>query len=176
MCFILDGPMKVNFELPRDCLSRYLKQCVDNHYWKSLEVLLLGGGGKRSYAKGRGGIATGNCDLGEISLCDIIKSDPKPDKYHQLITVMIDHGVLVNGCDKQDIPLALAVNYDDHDLAVVLLKKNANPDGLVKSKFGKHDDMPIHSAFRIGLSSGLFDICLQKADVSPSHTQIFRER
>ncbi|XP_028397252.1 LOW QUALITY PROTEIN: TPR and ankyrin repeat-containing protein 1-like [Dendronephthya gigantea] len=152
------GPMKVNFELPRDCLNRYMKECVENDYWKSVEVLLLGGGGQRSYAKGRGGIATRICDLSDISLCDVIKSDPKPIKYHELISVMIENGVLVNGRDEQDIPVALAVNYDDHDLAVILLKKNANPDGLVKCKFGKRDDMPIHSAFRIGLSSGNWKI------------------
>lgn len=150
--------MKVNFQLPRDCVSRYLKECVEKNDWKSLDVFLLGGGGERSYAKGEGGIATGNCDLSDISLGGIVKLDPKPSSYYQLITVMIDHGVLVNGRNEQDIPLALAVNHNDHDLAVVLLEKNANPDGLRKSKFGKHDDMPIHSAFRIGLTSGLFNI------------------
>ena len=135
-----------------------MKECVEKHYWKSLEVFLLGGGGYRSYAKGKGGIATGCCDLKEISLCDIIRS--KPNMYGELIDVMIDHGALVDGRNEQDIPLALAVNYHDHDLAVVLLKKNANPDGLLKSKYGKHDDTSIHTAFRIGLSLGnkLFNV------------------
>jgi ankyrin repeat protein len=120
-----------------------------------LEVFLLGGGGHGSYAKGEGGIATGNCDLKEISLCDVIKSNPKPSMYYELISVLIDHGALVNGRNEQDMPLAYAVNYDDHDLAVVLLKKNANPQGLLRSKSGKHDDTPVHTAFRIGLSSGI---------------------
>ena len=148
------GPTKVTFELPRQSMSKYLKECVEKHYWRSLEVFLLGGGGYRSYAKGEGGIATGCCDLNEISLCDIIKSKPKPKMYYDLINVVIDHGALVDGRNEQDIPLALAVNYNDHDLAVVLLKKNANPDGLLKSKYGKHDDTSMHTAFRIGLSLG----------------------
>ena len=154
------GPEKVTFELPRDYLSRYLKECVKNQDWKSLEVLLLGGGGHRSFAKGEGGIATGNCDLNEISLCDVIKSDPKPDMYYKLISAMIDHRSLVNGRNNQDVPLAFAVNHNDHDLAIILLKKNADPKGLIKSKFGKHDDTPIHSAFRIGLSTGMLDILI----------------
>ena len=120
-----------------------------------MEVFLLGGGGHGLYAKGEGGIATGNCDLREISLCDVIKSNPKPSMYYELISVLIDHGALVNGRNEQDMPLAYAVNYDDHDLAVVLLKKNANPRGLLRSKSGKHDDTPVHKAFRIGLSSGI---------------------
>ena len=137
-------------------MSKHLKDCVEKHHWKSLEVFLLGGGGYRSYAKGEGGIATGCCDLKEISLCDLIKS--KPNMYCELINVMIDHGVLVDGRNEQDIPLALAVNYGDHDLAVILLKKNANPDGLLKSKYGKHDDTSVHTAFRIGLSLGKYVI------------------
>ncbi len=150
------GPTKVTFELPHDCLSRYLKECVDKHYWKSLEVFLLGGGGHGSYAKGKGGIATGNCSLNEISLCDVIKARTKPSMYYELVSVLIDHGTLVNGRNDQDIPpLTYAVNYDDYDLAFVLLKKHANPEGLIRSKFGKHDDTPIHTAFRIGLSSGV---------------------
>ena len=158
------GPTKVTFELPHDCLSRYLKECVDKHHWKSLEVFLLGGGDHGSYAKGKGGIATGNCSLNEISLCDVIKADPKPSMYYELVSVLIDHGTLVNGRNDQDIPpLAYAVSYDDHDLAVVLLKKNANPEGLIRSKFGKHDDTPIHTAFRIGLYSGVS--CFLSTDV-----------
>ena len=137
-------------------MNKYLKDCVEKHHWRSLEVFLLGGGGYRSYAKGEGGIATGCCDLKEISLCDLIKS--KPNMYCELISVMIDHGVLVDGRNEQDIPLASAVNYGDHDLAVILLKKNANPYGLLKSKYGKHDDTSIHTAFRIGLSLGNYVI------------------
>jgi hypothetical protein len=147
--------MKITFELPTECVSRYLKECVEKHDWQSLEVFLLGGGGHGSYAKGEGGIATGNCDLKEISLCGVIKSDPKPNMYYELISVLIDHGALVNGRNEQDIPLALAVNYNDHDLAVVLLKKNANSQGLLRSKSGKRGDTPIHTAFRIGLSLGM---------------------
>ena len=165
----IDGPAKVTFELPRDYLSRYLKECVEKHYWKSLEVFLLGGGGHLSFAKGEGGIATGNCDLNEISLCDIIKSDPKPNMYYELINAMIDHGSLVNGRNDQDFPLAFAVNHDDHDLAIILLKKNADPKSLVKSKFGKHDDTPIHTAFRIGLSTGMFDILIMKFNLGTGY-------
>ena len=131
-----------------------MKECVEKHFWEYLEVFLLGGGGYRSYAKGEGGIATGCCDLKEISLCDIIKSESKPNLYYELISVMIDHGAFVDGRSEHDTPLAVAVNYDDYNLAVVLLKKNANPDGLLKSKYGKHDDKSIHTAFKIGLSLG----------------------
>ena len=131
-----------------------MTEYAEKHDWKSLEVFLLGGGGYRSYAKGKGGIATDCCDLKDISLCDVIKSKPKPDMYYELINALIDHGALVDGRNEQDIPLALAVEYADHDLAVNLLKKNANPDGLLKSTFGKHEDTPIHIAFRIGISSG----------------------
>ena len=131
-----------------------MKEHADKRNWKPLEVLLLGGYGNRSCAKGKGGIIPGNCDLKAISLCDVIESKPKPNKYYELINAMIDHGALVDGCNEQDIPLAIAVNCDDHDLAVALLEKNANPDGLLKSKFGKQYDTPIHTAFRIGLSLG----------------------
>lgn len=142
----LAGPDKLNFKLPGEFLSRYLKANMTK-----LEYFLLGGGGYGSYAKGEGGIATGNCDLKDISLCDIIKLDPKPIMYYELISAVIDHGVLVNG---HPTPLALAVNLDDHELAVVLLKKNAKPEGLLESKFKQRDDTPVHTAFRIGLSSG----------------------
>jgi hypothetical protein len=165
MFLYVDGPTKVTFELPHDCLSRYLKECVEKHYWKSLEVFLLGGGGHGSYAKGEGGIATGNCDLKEISLCDVIKSNPKPNMYYELTSVFIDHGALVNGRNEQDIPLALAVNCDDHDLAVVLLKKNANPQDLLRSESGKPDDTPVHTAFRIGLSLGMLYVSESQSTV-----------
>ena len=131
-----------------------MKEHAEKHDWKPLEVLLLGGGGYCSYAKGKGGIATGSCDLQEISLCNVIESKPKLNMYYELINAMLDHGALVDGCNKQSTPLAIAVNYDDHDLAVALLKKNANPDGLLKSRFGKKYDTAIHTAFRIGLSLG----------------------
>ena len=168
------GPAKVTFELPRYCLSRYIKECVEKHYWKSLEDVLLGGGGHRSFAKGEGGIATDNCDLKEISLCDVIKSKPNPKskKYYKLISAMIDHGSLVNGRNKKDIPLVFAINRCDHDLAVILLKKNADPKSLVKSKFGKHDDTPIHTAFRIGLSTGMFGILIMKFNSSTTYVKV----
>ena len=156
------GPAKVTFKLPRDCLSRYIKECVEKHYWKSLEDVLLGGGGHRSFAKGEGGIATDNCDLKEISLFDVIKSDPKPKKLYKLISAMIDHGSLVNGRNEKDIPLVSAINRRDHDLAIILLKKNANPEGIIKSKFGRHDDTPVHTAFRIGLASGMSGILIMQ--------------
>ena len=148
------GPAKVTFELPRDCLNKYLKECIESNDWRSLELFLLGGGGHQSFAEGEGGIATGNCDLKDISLCDVLKADPKPNMYYELINALIDHGTLVNGCNEQDNPLVFALNHDDHDLAVFLLKKNANSENLLKSKFGKQDDTPIHTAFRIGLTLG----------------------
>ena len=155
--FNIDGPTKITFELPHDYVSKYLKDCSEKHYWKSIELLLLGGGGHHCYAKGVGGIATGSCDLKDISLCDVIKSDPKPSQYYKLVTALIDNGALVDGRSEQEIPpLALAVNHDDHDLAVALLKKNANPQNLIKCKSGKHDDTPIHTAFRTGLTLGIF--------------------
>ena len=152
---IVDGLSKISFEIPRDCMSKYLTECAEKSYWKSLEMFLLGGGGQ--YAKGDGGIATGKCDLNEISLCDVIRSDPKPSMFYKLIETLIEHGALVNTSFHHESPLTVAVNFEDHDLAVILLKKNAEPGGLLRSKFaGKNDNSHVHIAFKIGLMKGKY--------------------
>ena len=72
----LDGPKNINFPLPRECMDKYLKECMAREDWVKLELLFLGGGGQQCYIEGEGGLATG-CNVSEISLVDLIKSKKK---------------------------------------------------------------------------------------------------
>ena len=149
---MLDGPKNINFPLPRECMDKYLKECMAREDWVKLELLFLGGGGQQRYVEGEGGLATG-CNVSEISLVDLIKSKKKGTNSQKLLTVLIEHGACFNGTGKQS-PLSVAVDEKDYESAVVLLKKKADVKGLLQSKCSRADDTPAHTAFRIGLSSG----------------------
>lgn len=144
--------MKVTFELPPECLSAFLKECVVKENWCMIEFLFLGGGGKQSYREGAGGLATG-CDACQVSLNHLIKSKRKINDLQKLLTVLIDHGAAVDGVSDLP-PLSVAVNEKDYESALILLERKASVDGLIQSKISKPGETPAHTALRIGLSSG----------------------
>lgn len=93
--------------------------------WGKLHLLFLGGDSQRSYAKGRGGVATG-CNAVIVPLNEVLESSV--EGRDKLIAVLLDHGALANGphgCKKP--PLSVAMEMENYHIAYILLKHGADP-------------------------------------------------
>ena len=88
-------------------------------------MLFLGGDSQRSYAKGRGGVATG-CNAVIVPLDQVLGSSIQD--RDKLIAVLLDHGALANGphgCKTP--PLSVAMDMEDYAIAYTLLRHGADP-------------------------------------------------
>ena len=91
-------------------------------------MLFLGGDSQRSYAKGRGGVATG-CNAVIVPINEVLESSI--EDQDKLIAVLLDHGALANGphgCKKP--PLSVAMEMENYNIANTLLKHGADPSAV----------------------------------------------
>ena len=100
-------------------------------------MLFLGGDSQRSYAKGRGGVATG-CNAGIVPISQVLESSV--NDRDKLIAVLLDHGALANGLHGfKSPPLSLALEMKDYGIAYTLLKHGADPSVICSSRVtGSH--------------------------------------
>lgn len=91
-------------------------------------MLFLGGDSQRSYAKGRGGVATG-CNAVIVPINEVLESSV--EDQDKLTAVLLDHGALANGphgCKKP--PLSVAMEKENYNVAYTLLKHGADPSAV----------------------------------------------
>ena len=69
-------------------IQRVVNKVVSEKDWKKLHLLFLGGGGKRNFKMGEGGLSMG-CDASAVPLKEVIESNfPDREKF---ISVLRDH-------------------------------------------------------------------------------------
>ena len=127
----LDGTTSVSCRIPSDILQRVIQSAVNKGEWNKIHMLFLGGYAQRSFAKGRGGLATG-CNASQIPV-DLVMQAPVLERS-KLVELLLDHGASANGlpgCKKQ--PLSLAMENDDYALAMNLIKYKADTSCLFSS-------------------------------------------
>lgn len=124
LCFV-EGSLGITCRIPRGTVQKLIKDICSKKEWDKLHLLFLGGDSQRSYAKGRGGVATG-CNAVIVPIDQVLGSSvPDRDK---LIAVLLDHGALANGphgCKTP--PLSVAMEMEDYSIAHALLKHGADP-------------------------------------------------
>jgi len=121
-----------------------IKDVCSKKEWEKLHLLFLGGDSQRSYAKGRGGVATG-CNAVIVPVDQVLASSVQD--RDKLIAVLLDHGALANGphgCKTP--PLSLALEMEDYAIAYMLVKHGADPSviGCYRGMASHHREVIDH--------------------------------
>lgn len=122
---LVDGTLGITCRVPRATVQKLIKDVCSKKEWDKLHLLFLGGDSQRSYAKGRGGVATG-CNAVIVPVNEVLESSV--EDQDKLIAVLLDHGALANGphgCKKP--PLSVAMEMENYNIAYTLLKHGADP-------------------------------------------------
>ena len=123
-CFV-EGSLGITCRIPRGTVQKLIKDTCSKKEWDKLHLLFLGGDSQRSYAKGRGGVATG-CNAVIVPIDQVLSSLVRD--RDKLIAVLLDHGALASGphgCKSP--PLSVAMEMEDYAIAHTLLKHGADP-------------------------------------------------
>ncbi|XP_022800232.1 TPR and ankyrin repeat-containing protein 1-like isoform X2 [Stylophora pistillata] len=134
---VKDGTLAITCRIPRATAQRLIKDVCAKKEWNKLQLLFLGGDSQRSFAKGRGGVATG-CNAGIVPISQVLESSVHD--RDKLIAVLLDHGALANGLHgSKHPPLSVALEMEHYGIAYTLLKHGADPSGICCSRVtGSH--------------------------------------